>query len=146
MANKRQMICLAAVGAVLLLGSSGCHSTALPADRRRTVDPALLEGMYIVPVEWPDTMAVGEVAEATVTLLLANGVPYDPDRFAFRSPDIGIAGLSPTDNPASKLVIAFAPGKVSIVVDAYVGRSAAHCDCDDFHAQRSLDIVVVPAR
>lgn len=137
---------LATACLAVLLGGSACKEMALPSDQRPTVGAELLEGMRIVPVEWPDTMVVGEVAQATVALLLANGVPYEPDRLAFHSPAVDIAGLSPTANPTSKLVIAFAPGKVSIVVDAFVGRSRATCNCYDYHVQRVLDVVVVPAR
>lgn len=130
--------------ALVILVACSC-GRAFPSDAERRVDRRLLEGMYIVPIEWPDTLIAGAHAAATVQLRLANGLPYTADEVYWFSTDVTAAGLYPTSLPESKLVLAFAPDSVSVWVDAYVNK-VPHPDSDDdyYHAELLLHLVVLP--
>ncbi|HEX6368966.1 MAG TPA: hypothetical protein VF006_08535 [Longimicrobium sp.] len=129
------------LAAAAVLGAAGCTDTPMS-----TQGPSRLDGMYLVPVEWPDTMVAGQIAIATVQLVLASGVPYEPERYGFYSPDVRVVGLHPTSRPESKQVLAFAPGTVTLTMEAHIDSRQLHCTCPGWHAELTREIVVLPAR
>lgn len=139
--NARALRTFLVIAAVC--SASACDwSSPLPT---YTQGPSKLDGMYLVTLEWPDTIVAGRIGIATVQLVLSSGVPYEPDYYEFRSPDVRVAGLYPTSRPESKQVLAFTPGRVTITVDTHIENNRAHCTCPGWHAQLTREIVVVPA-
>lgn len=129
-----------ALRVTVMLGAAACGP--VPTD---TQGPSRFDGMYLVSLEWPDTMVAGQIAIATVQLVLTSGVPYEPHLYTFFSPDVRVAGLYPSSLPQSKQVLAFAPGKVSVTIKAHIDNIGYCISCPGWDAELTRDIVVLPA-
>lgn len=143
MRSSERLPLMAATG-MLVCVFSAC-GPASPTEAGRHADPQLFESMYVKVVEWRDTLMSGEVATARMKLFLATGVPYDADYYFFHSPDTHVVGLYPASSPDARQVLAFATGKVSILLVARVRKNPNSDDPEFYEARIERDVVVVPS-